>query len=168
MSRYRGAKQPRRYGLFGVISLLSLGVLLSVERWPFHEEPPDHYDRLSVSARLVCLAVRQAYAIALNERFPTALTHHRAPPLLFGRRPPQSNCLPCAVPDPDDGSRLDIHDDKGGISRMAPHELAPMLHSLPPILHMRHECQRKVTVKVHGVFPSDRRNPASSRGIQFH
>ena len=32
----------------------------------------------------------------------------------------------------------------------------------------RHECQRKATVKVHGVFPSDRRNPASSRGIQFH
>src|SRR5512136_2029275 len=32
----------------------------------------------------------------------------------------------------------------------------------------RHECQCKVTVKVHGVFPSDRRNPASSRGIQFH
>src|SRR5271166_1243012 len=27
-----------------------------------------------VSARLVCLAVRQAYAIALNERFPTALS----------------------------------------------------------------------------------------------
>ena len=32
----------------------------------------------------------------------------------------------------------------------------------------RHECQRKVIVKVHGVFPSDRRNPASSRGLQFH
>ncbi|CAN0377227.1 unnamed protein product, partial [Ectocarpus fasciculatus] len=30
------------------------------------------------------------------------------------------------------------------------------------------ECQCKAIVKVHGVFPSDRRNPASSRGIQFH
>ena len=47
MSRHRGAKQPRRYGLLGVISLLSPAYLLSVERWPFHEEPPDHYDRLS-------------------------------------------------------------------------------------------------------------------------
>jgi hypothetical protein len=27
-----------------------------------------------VSARLVCLAVRRAYAIALDERFPTALS----------------------------------------------------------------------------------------------
>ena len=47
MSRHRGAKHCRRYGLLGSISLLSPGYLLSVERWPFHEEPPDHYDRLS-------------------------------------------------------------------------------------------------------------------------
>ena len=47
MSRHRGAKPPRRYGLLGEISLLSPAYLLSVERWPFHMEPPDHYDRLS-------------------------------------------------------------------------------------------------------------------------
>jgi len=47
MSRHRGAKPPRRYGLLGEISLLSPAYLLFVERWPFHMEPPDHYDRLS-------------------------------------------------------------------------------------------------------------------------
>ena len=47
MSRHRGAKQPRRYELLGGISLLSPEYLLSVERWPFHSEPPDHYDLLS-------------------------------------------------------------------------------------------------------------------------
>ena len=47
MSRHRGAKHCRRYGLLGSISLLSPAYLLSVERWPFHSEPPDHYDRLS-------------------------------------------------------------------------------------------------------------------------
>ena len=47
MSRHRGAKPPRRYGLLGEISLLSPAYLLSVERWPFHAEPPDHYGRLS-------------------------------------------------------------------------------------------------------------------------
>ena len=47
MSRHRGAKLPRRYGLLGGISLLSPAYLLSVERWPFHAGPPDHYDRLS-------------------------------------------------------------------------------------------------------------------------
>ena len=47
MSRHRGAKPPRRCGLLGEISLLSPAYLLSVERWPFHAGPPDHYDRLS-------------------------------------------------------------------------------------------------------------------------
>ena len=47
MSRHRGAKRFRRFGLSGIISLLSPAYLLSVERWPFHAEPPDHYDRLS-------------------------------------------------------------------------------------------------------------------------
>src|SRR5213596_2334030 len=47
MSRHRGAKLPRRCGLLGGISLLSPEYLLSVERWPFHTEPPDHYDLLS-------------------------------------------------------------------------------------------------------------------------
>ncbi len=47
MSRHRGAKPPRRCGLLGEISLLSPAYLLSVERWPDHMGPPDHYGRLS-------------------------------------------------------------------------------------------------------------------------
>ena len=42
MSRHRGAKPRRRYELLGAISLLSPEYLLSVERWPVHEGPPDH------------------------------------------------------------------------------------------------------------------------------
>jgi hypothetical protein len=57
MSRHRGAKPPRRYGLLGAISLLSPAYLLFVERWPFHVEPPDHYDRLS---SLLDLSVSQS------------------------------------------------------------------------------------------------------------
>ena len=57
MSRHRGAKPPRRCGLLGEISLLSLAYLLSVERWPFHAGPPDHYDRLS---SLLDLSVSQS------------------------------------------------------------------------------------------------------------
>ena len=57
MSRHRGAKRRRRYGLLGVISLLSPAYLLSVERWPFHAGPPDHYDRLS---SLLDLSVSQS------------------------------------------------------------------------------------------------------------
>ena len=47
MSRHRGAKPERRYELLAPISLLSPAYLLSVERWPFHAGPPDHYGRLS-------------------------------------------------------------------------------------------------------------------------
>src|SRR5438067_987749 len=57
MSRHRGAKRLRRYGLLGVISLLSPAYLLSVERWPFHAGPPDHYGRLS---SLLDLSVSQS------------------------------------------------------------------------------------------------------------
>ncbi len=74
MSRHRGAKPCRRYGLLGKISLLSLEYLLSVERWPFHMEATGSLWPTFVSARLVSLAVRRAYAIALDERFPTALS----------------------------------------------------------------------------------------------
>ena len=46
-SRHRGAKPLRRSELLGGISLLSPEYLLSYERWPSHEEPPDHFALLS-------------------------------------------------------------------------------------------------------------------------
>ena len=46
-SRHRGAKPLRRFELLGAISLLSPEYLLSFERWPSHEEPPDHFALLS-------------------------------------------------------------------------------------------------------------------------
>src|SRR3972149_2707246 len=57
MSRHRGAKHPRRCELLGGISLLSPAYLLSVERWPFHAGPPDHYGQLSF---LLDLSVSQS------------------------------------------------------------------------------------------------------------
>ena len=135
MSRHRGAKHRRRYELLGGISLLSPEYLLSVERWPFHTEPPDHYDLLS---HLLDLSVSQ-----LSTLLPLHFRHDvrpcqaylRTPPLHFGRRPPQSNCLPCTVPDPDNGPRLEPQTNQGGISRLAPAELASRFQRLPPILH---------------------------------
>ena len=74
MSRHRGAKRCRRYGLLGIISLLSPEYLLSVERWPSHLGPPDHYDRLS---SLLDLSVSQSGGLMplhSNRRFPTVLS----------------------------------------------------------------------------------------------
>src|SRR6202007_486149 len=60
MSRHRGAKPLRRYELLAMISLLSPAYLLSVERWPFHTEPPDHYGLLS---HLLDLSVSQSSSL---------------------------------------------------------------------------------------------------------
>ena len=135
MSRHRGAKPPRRYELLGEISLLSPAYLLSVERWPFHTEPPDHYVLLS---HLLALSGSQSsLLVPLHYQYDVRpyLEDLRAPPLLFGRRPPQSNCLPCTVPGPVDEPRLEPQTNQAGISRLAPRWLAPPLQSLPAILH---------------------------------
>ena len=91
MSRHRGAKRLRRYELSGVISLLSLEYLLSVERWPFHTGSPDHYDRLSSLFDLFVLQSSKLMPLHSTADFRPAWAYLRTPPLLFGRRPPQSN-----------------------------------------------------------------------------
>ena len=58
------------------------------------------------------------------------------PPLLFRRRPPQSNYPPDIVLVQDNCTQLVTQIFKGGISRLAPRPLAFTFHSLPPILHM--------------------------------
>ena len=66
MSRHRGAKRFRRYGLLGIISLLSPAYLLVRSRdGPPHVEPPDHYDRLSTLLDVSVSQGTQAYAIAI-------------------------------------------------------------------------------------------------------
>ena len=135
MSRHRGAKHRRRYELLGGISLLSPEYLLSVERWPFHTEPPDHYDLLSHLLDLSVSQLSTLMPLHYQHDFRPYLAYLRTPPLHFGRRPPQSNCPPCTVPDPDHGPRLEPQTNQGGISRTAPRKLAFQLHSLPPILH---------------------------------
>ena len=57
------------------------------------------------------------------------------PPLLFRRRPPQSNCPPDSVPAPVHGARLEFQYPKGGIPTATPHPLTRMLLCLPPILY---------------------------------
>ena len=84
------------------------------------------------------------------------------PPLLFRRRPPQSNCPSCNVLRPDNGSKLDVRTSKSGISPSTPHKLAPMHQSLPPILHIRTQttmqnCSKgarglSVQLQVRGIF----------------
>ena len=135
MSRHRGAKHRRRYELLGGISLLSPEYLLSVERWPFHTEPPDHYDLLSYLLDLWVSQSSTLLPLHYQHDFRPYLAYLRTPPLPFRRRPPQSNCLPCTVPGQDDCPRLEPQTNQGGISRTPPPQLALWFHRLPPILH---------------------------------
>src|SRR5882757_5203346 len=135
MSRHRGAKRRRRYELWGGIILLSPAYLLVVERWPFHTEPPDHYDLLSHLLDLSVSQLSTLMPLHYQHDFRPYLAYLRTPPLPFGRRPPQSNCLPCTVPDPVKGPRLEPQRRQAGISTSAPRHLAAPLQSLPAILH---------------------------------
>jgi hypothetical protein len=136
MSRHRGAKRRRRYGLLGVISLLSPAYLLSVERWPFHAGPPDHYGRLS---SLLELSLSQSglchctHGLISDQPEPTIARLRYS---LGGDRPSQTT-RHAGSRTRVHGPRLDVRDRKGGISRMPPPQLAPGLHRLPPILHIR-------------------------------
>src|SRR5208337_4946719 len=94
MSRHRGAKQPRRYGLLGVISLLSPAYLLSVERWPStqdHRITKADFRLCSTcgsrSQAGLCLCTRQLISDQLEPTFarlryslggdrPSQTTHH--------------------------------------------------------------------------------------------
>ena len=82
------------------------------------------------------LAVKPACALALRgtvaDRPEQTL---RAPPLLFGRRPPQSNYPPDTVPLPGHGEGLGCQSVEGGIPRATPPGLASRVQRLPPILY---------------------------------
>ena len=136
MSRHRGAKLPRRYELLGGISLLSPEYLLSVERWPFHSEPPDHYVLLS---HLLDLSVSQSSTLmplhsisTISDRAERTFELLRY--ALGGDRPSQT-AYHALSPRPIQGARLEPQTNQAGISTLAPDDLATTLQSLPAILH---------------------------------
>ncbi len=86
-----------------------------------------------VPVRPVCLPVKHPYAIALDARLPSVL---RVPleasvTLLEATTPvklPTMHCLPV--------KGLETNQIKAGISTVTPQRLAPLLQSLPAILHI--------------------------------
>ena len=66
------------------------------------------------------------------------------------------------------GPRLDTQRDQGWYFKVASTRAGARASMAPTYpTHDPCACQCKAAVKVHGVFPSDRGYPASSRGIQF-
>jgi hypothetical protein len=96
-SRHRGAKPLRRSELLGGISLLSPEYLLSFERWPFHSAPPDHYALVSYLFGLSASQSSSLLPLRSRHGYQSCRGNLWKPPLLFWRRPPQSNYPPSAV-----------------------------------------------------------------------
>src|SRR5690554_6153448 len=107
MSRHRAAKQHRRHERLAGLSPLSPEHLLSLQRCPFHSQPPHHYLLLSTLFDVSVSQFSTLMPLHYQDDFRPSLAYLRTPPLHFRRRPPQSNCPPCTVPDPDNGPRLE-------------------------------------------------------------
>ena len=108
--------------------------------YPLSDGPPTRGRRITRACFRTCSACpprsqARLHSCALGTVADRPERTLRAPPLRFGRRPPQSNCPPGAVPRPDDGAGLGRRRGGGSIPRAAPRELAPPLRSLLPILY---------------------------------
>ena len=144
--------------------------------YPLSDDPATQNRRITRPCFRTCSTCRSRSQAPLC---PCTLRHDyqpyrgnlRAPPLLFWRRPPQSNCPPGNVSDPDQGPRLESQHHQGGISPLAPRGLTPPLQSLPPILHR--QCRNpmpgyskgprglSVPLRVSGIFTADTTSPSS-------
>src|SRR5690625_5107 len=119
MSRHQGPTHRPRYELFAGTTLLAPENVLSVERWPLLPEPQDQPILLSHLFDVLVSQLSTLLSLHYQDDFRPSLAYLRTPPLPFRRRPPQSNCPPCAVPDPVHGPRLEMQTHQGGISRTA-------------------------------------------------
>ena len=108
--------------------------------YPLSDDPSTQDHRITMTDFRLC-SIRRSRSQAslchcthrpISDR--SELTIARLRYALGGDRPSQTAHQAGSRPHP--GARLDITEDKGGISRMAPRRLAPTLQSLPPILHI--------------------------------
>ena len=92
-----------------------------------------------------------------------------APPLLFGRRPPQSNYPPYTVLNPGLRTKIRTSIITGWYFKVDSMQASDYTSSASHLSYtVIHKVQCKAIVKVHGVFPSSRGYTASSQQFQFH
>ena len=108
--------------------------------YPLSDGPPTRCRRITrayfrICSRCLSRSQARLHSCALGTVADRPERTLRAPPLHFGRRPPQSNCPPGAVRPPDHGRALGRRREEGSIPRAAPRGLAPPLRCLLPILY---------------------------------
>ena len=107
---------------------------------PLSDGPPTRYRRITKTCFRTCSTCQSRsqaplclYALRLVSNQPEG-TFVRLRYALGGDRPSQTTHQAMSST-PIQGSKLELQNNQGGISRMAPSRLAPELQSLPPILH---------------------------------
>ena len=110
--------------------------------YPLSDGPSTRDHRITMTYFRICskcLSRSQASLCHCTRRLisdQSELTFARLRYSLGGDRPSQTTHH-AGSPNRLHDSRLDIRDQKGGISRLLPSELAPGFHKLPPILHIQ-------------------------------
>ena len=112
--------------------------------YPLSDGPPTRGRRITRACFRTCSACgprsqARLYSCIQKDGCRPSRADLRAPPLPFRRRPPQSNCLPDTVPEPDHGSRLGFSYRKGSIPPAPPPKLALRFPRLLPILYKRYQ-----------------------------
>ena len=109
--------------------------------YPLSDGPSTRNHRITMADFRLCSARRPRSQAGLCHCTPQLISDQLEPTIarlrysLGGDRPSQTT-RHAGSRTLIEGPRLDIKNPKGGISRLAPHRLAPMLQSLPPILHI--------------------------------
>src|SRR5215204_6927541 len=110
--------------------------------YPLSDGPSTRNHRITMTDFRLCSACRPRSQAGLCHCTPQPISDRPEPTIarlrysLGGDRPSQTT-RHAGSRTRVHGPRLDARDRKGGISRVAPPELAPRLRSLPPILHIR-------------------------------
>ena len=109
--------------------------------YPFSDGPPTWNHRITMTDFRLCSACRPRSQAGLCHCTQRLISDQPEPTIarlrysLGGDRPSQTTHHAGSRP-PLQEVRLDISEQKGGISRLPPHRLAPALQRLPPILHI--------------------------------
>ena len=108
--------------------------------YPLSDGPSTRDHRITMADFRLCSTCRSRSQAGLCHCTPQLISDQLEPTVarlrysLGGDRPSQTTHH-AGSRTPVQGSRLDTRKQKGGISRLAPRQLTPTLHSLPPILH---------------------------------
>ena len=140
--------------------------------YPLSDGPSIQNHRITmtyfVPARLVCLAVKLAYTIALTSRCPTVISKPSCSSVTLWEETAPVKLPTRHCPRPRFVIFVRTSNVKGWYFKVASTMTGVTASKAPTYPTSKFNVQCQAIVKVHGVFPSSRGYTASSRRFQFH